>query len=156
MKKNSMRKILIFTLFLFTVGVASAQEYRSAIGLRIGSSVGASYKQFLNRSQAIEGIVDLDIIGKDNMKVKATALYQFHLPTGADGLNWYFGPGASAGIFVGDNSGVVMSIDGVLGIEYKFNNAPIALSFDWNPKVQIISEAGFIPQNFGLTIRFTL
>ncbi|MFA5712760.1 MAG: hypothetical protein WC960_01110 [Bacteroidales bacterium] len=151
-----MRKIFLSLLIFFTVGAISAQEYSSAIGLRIGSSIGASYKQFLNTTHAIEGIVDLDIIGSENMKVKASALYQFHFPTGADRLSWYFGPGASAGIFVGEKSGFVMSIDGVLGIEYKFYEVPIALSFDWNPKVQIISDAGFIPQNFGLTVRFTL
>jgi hypothetical protein len=90
------------------------------------------------------------------MKLKLSGFYQFHFNVDVDGLSLYAGPGASAGIYVGDESGFMMSIDGIGGVEYKFHNAPIALSFDWNPKVQIINDAGFKPSNFGLTIRYTL
>ena len=151
-----MRKIvLLLTAIIITNGVF-AQDYTKAIGLRIGSSIGASYKQFMIPSQAIEGILDLDILDSDKMKIKVTGIYQFHFDVDIDGLSLFAGPGASAGIYVGDSSGFLMAIDGMAGVEYKFRNAPIALSFDWNPKVQIITNAGFKPDNFGLTIRYTL
>lgn len=151
-----MRKIvLLLTVIIITNG-AFAQDYTKAIGLRIGSSIGASYKQFMLPSQAIEGILDLDILDSDKMKIKVTGIYQFYFDVDIDGLSLFAGPGASAGIYVGDSSGFLMAIDGMAGVEYKFRNAPIALSFDWNPKVQIITNAGFKPDNFGLTIRYTL
>lgn len=151
-----MRKIvLLLTAIIITSG-AFAQDYTKAIGLRIGSSIGASYKQFMLPSQAIEGILDLDILDSDKMKIKVTGIYQFYFDVDIDGLSLFAGPGASAGIYVGDSSGFLMAIDGMAGVEYKFRNAPIALSFDWNPKVQIITNAGFKPDNFGLTIRYTL
>ncbi|MFA6758084.1 MAG: hypothetical protein WCR61_02020 [Bacteroidales bacterium] len=151
-----MRKIvLLLTAIIITNGVF-AQDYTKAIGLRIGSSIGASYKQFMLPSQAIEGILDLDILDSDKMKIKVTGIYQFYFDVDIDGLSLFAGPGASAGIYVGDSSGFLMAIDGMAGVEYKFRNAPIALSFDWNPKVQIITNAGFKPDNFGLTIRYTL
>ena len=149
------KTFLVFLISLFAGGLF-AQDYTKAIGLRIGSSIGASYKQFMNPDRAIEGILDLDILEKDQMKLKVTGIYQFHFNIDVDGLSWYAGPGASAGIYVGDNSGFLMAIDGMVGIEYKFNNVPVVLAFDWNPKVQIITNAGFKPDNFGLTIRFTL
>lgn len=151
-----MRKIVLFSAFLFIGLNLAAQDYTRSIGLRIGSSIGASYKEFIRPSTAIEGILDLDILDEDKMKLKLSGFYQFHFNVDVDGLSLYAGPGASAGIYVGDESGFMMSVDGIGGIEYKFHNAPIALSFDWNPKVQIINDAGFKPSNFGLTIRYTL
>ncbi|MFA6769664.1 MAG: hypothetical protein WCR71_00640 [Bacteroidales bacterium] len=151
-----MRKTLLLLAAIIITSGAFAQDYTKAIGLRIGSSIGASYKQFLQPTHAIEGILDLDIIDKDQMKIKVTGIYQFHFDVNVDGLSLFAGPGASAGIYIGDSSGFLMAIDGMAGIEYKFMNAPIVLSFDWNPKVQIITNAGFKPDNFGLTVRYTL
>lgn len=151
-----MRKIVLFSAFLFIGLNLAAQDYTRSIGLRLGSSIGASYKEFIRPSTAIEGILDLDILDEDKMKLKLSGFYQFHFNVDVDGLSLYAGPGASAGIYVGDESGFMMSVDGIGGVEYKFHNAPIALSFDWNPKVQIINDAGFKPSNFGLTIRYTL
>lgn len=149
------KTLFILAALLITSSVYS-QNYTRAIGLRLGSSVGASYKQFLEPTRAIEGILDLDILNKDMMKIKVSGIYQFHFDVNVDGLSLYAGPGASAGIYVGDASGFLMSVDGMAGVEYKFANAPVALSFDWNPKVQIITNAGFKTDNFALTVRFTL
>ncbi len=151
-----MKKTLLLFAAIIITSSAFTQDYTKAIGLRLGSSVGASYKQFIQPTRAIEGILDLDILHSDQMKIKVTGIYQFHFDVNVDGLSLFAGPGASAGVYIGDHSGFLMAIDGMAGIEYKFNNAPIALSFDWNPKVQIITNAGFKPDNFGFTVRFTL
>jgi hypothetical protein len=151
-----MKKIVILSAFLLIAMNMVAQDYTRSIGLRIGSSIGASYKEFIRPATAIEGVLDLDILDDEKMKLKLSGFYQFHFNVDVDGLSLYAGPGASAGIYVGDESGFMMSVDGIGGVEYKFHNAPIALSFDWNPKVQIINDAGFKPDNFGLTIRYTL
>ncbi|MFA6334055.1 MAG: hypothetical protein WCX48_00670 [Bacteroidales bacterium] len=152
-----MKKSLLVVVALLISFSAFSQNYSKAIGFRLGSSVGASYKQFLTAGTAVEGIFDLDIIGNDNTKIKGSGYYQFHFDVNVDGLSLYAGPGASAGVFIDGKykNNFVMSIDAMGGVEYKFNNVPIVLAFDWTPKLQIISDAGFKPANFALTVRYT-
>jgi len=149
------RSLLIIAALLISLS-AFSQNYNRAVGLRLGSSVGVSYKQFLTSGTAVEAILDLDIIGRNYTKVKASGYYQFHFDLNVDGLSLYGGPGASAGVFVaGDyRNNFVMSIDAIGGVEYKLHNAPIVLAFDWIPKIQIITDSGFKPANFGLTARY--
>jgi len=45
---------------------------------------------------------------------------------------------------------------GVVGIDYKFDNAPINLSLDWKPELDIAPAINFIPDAFALSVRFTL
>ena len=150
-----MKKLLVFTfLSLFTTSVFS-QNYDLSVGLRVGTSVGASIKAFIAENRAIEAIADLDIIEPEQLKLRASVNYQFIINSEEEGLNIFIGPGVSAGLLIGDNNGVLISIDGIAGAEYKFKNSPIALSLDWNPKVQIITNAGIKPGNLALTIRYT-
>lgn len=149
------RLLILFTLL--TIGsTLFSQEYKSAVGLRLGSSLGVSYKKFIEPKKAIEGILDLDILYRNEMKIEVTGLYLFHFGLNVDGLSAFAGPGASAGIYVGDSSGFIMSLDGMAGFEYKFHNSPIALSFDWNPRIQMIKNAGLKGDGFAFTIRYVL
>ncbi len=150
------RTLLVLATILLSINLFS-QNYNRAIGFRLGSSIGISYKQFLAQDRAVETIFDLDIIGRNSMKVKAACFYQYHFDVKVDGLSVYAGPGASAGVLLqGDyKNNFAMSIDGIGGIEYKFNNVPVVLAFDWNPKFQFVTETGFKPGNFGLTVRYS-
>ena len=149
------RLFILFTLL--TIGTALfSQEYQSAVGLRIGSSLGVSYKKFLEPKKAIEGILSLNIFHRDEMKIELTGVYLFHFGLNVDGLKAFAGPGASAGIYVGDSSGFLMSIEGMAGFEYKFHSSPVALSFDWNPKIQMIKNAGLKGDSFAFTLRYVL
>ncbi len=151
------KSLLILTALLISFS-AFSQNYSKAVGLRLGSSIGVSYKEFLTAGTAGEGIFDVDIIGKDYMKIKAAGYYQFVFDTNVDGLAFYAGPGISAGVFVNGEykNNFVMSLDAMGGVEYKFRNVPLVLSFDWTPKLQIITDAGLKSANFALTLRYTL
>lgn len=149
-----MKKLLLMGLLLIGSGMVTAQNYKESLGLRLGTSIGASYKSYLSDSKAIEAILDLDIFEKDLMKINVTGLYQFVFDTEVDGLNFYAGPGVSAGLYLGNENGLLLAINGIAGVEYKFYGVPLSLSLDWNPKVQIITNAGFKPANFGLTLRY--
>ncbi len=149
------RASILIAALLITV-TASSQDYFKALGLRIGSAVGVSYKMFHKPERAIEGILDLDILYRDRMKFKTSGFYVFHFKANVDGLSLFTGPGASAGIYLGDSSGFMMSLDGIIGMEYKFQQAPLVFSIDWNPKIQMIKNAGFRSENFGVTFRFIL
>ena len=67
----------------------------------------------------------------------------------AQGLKWYVGPGAHIGFYdYHDNhnnhiDGTYIGIDGVLGLDYKFNGAPINISIDWQPSFEFGDYVGF-------------
>ncbi len=152
-----MKKIItLVSVFVFGVSALSAQNYSSSVGLRLGTSIGASYKTYMSTERAFEGILDLDIFEDNVMKLNLTGIYQFVFDTDITGLNFYAGPGLSAGVYLGDENGVLLAINGMAGVEYKIKNSPVSLSLDWNPKVQIITNAGFKPSNFGLTVRYSI
>ena len=81
---------------------------------------------------------------------------------GVDRLNWYFGFGGHIGFWDGhdvkwakDNrSYTVIGIDGILGMEYNFNEIPINLSIDWKPVFNIIGHSGFWGDSGGISIRY--
>ena len=150
------RSFLIIAALLISLSTFS-QNYSKAIGLRLGSSIGVSYKQFFSADRAAEALFDIDILGKNTTKIKASCYYEFHFDVNIDGLSLYAGPGVSAGAFVSGLYGkyFVMSVDAMGGVEYKFNNVPVVLAFDWTPKFQFITDSGFKPANFALTARYT-
>lgn len=136
-------KKLIFTLFiaLSCAFVAQAQSnYTSAIGLRLGYPLSASYKHFISDPGAIE--VFAGFRGYSGYSwFNVGALYEHHKPIeSVEGLQWYFGGGASAYFWSFNNgflndgaSNTSFAILGALGLDYKFANAPFNLSVDWVP-----------------------
>ncbi len=143
-----MKKITLLFSMLFVMAVASnlkAQDYNSAIGLRFGYPLSISYKTFLTESNALElyagyrgysGIYSYFTVG---------GLYEIHKPiNGVDGLSWYYGGGVSVQFFTYDNSYVFtddngslgVGISGVLGLDYKFADAPFNLSVDFLPTIR--------------------
>lgn len=137
------RKIALIVAFVIgCIFAAQAQNYNSAIGLRLGVPLSISYKHFLNENGAIEvfgGFRSYSGYGWFNVG----GLYQYHKPIpDLDGLSWYFGGGAAAFFWnydnnfaFGDNddSSFSLGLLGNLGLDYKFENAPINLSVDWVP-----------------------
>lgn len=136
------KAIITLALSCFCFFVAHSQSYNSAVGLRLGYPLSASYKQFINEQGAIEGFLGFRSYTYYSW-FTVGATYQHHLPIpSVEGLNWYFGGGASAFFwkeknnFFGDDdnfSSTSLGILGVIGLDYKFENAPFNLSVDWMP-----------------------
>jgi hypothetical protein len=155
-----MRKILVLTLvFLLFSRVSYSQNrssnsysYRTALGVKIWNGGGISLKHFVSGNNALEGIGFFW-----NQGFRITGLYEIHGPiSGARGLKWYIGPGAHIGFYnskYGDNS--FGGVDGVLGLDYKFNGAPINMSLDWQPSFEFGDGRGFYGNWGGLGIRYT-
>ncbi|MBK9337131.1 MAG: hypothetical protein IPM98_11355 [Lewinellaceae bacterium] len=132
--------VFAFALVLGCSMALFAQEYKSAIGLRLGYPTSVSYKQFISDQGAFElfaGFRSWNGYGWTNIG----AMYQHHNAIeGVDGLKWYYGGGASVffwnykGSFArGDAGNTSIGIMGVLGLDYKFADAPVNLSLDWVP-----------------------
>ena len=75
-------------------------------------------------------------------------------------LSWFVGPGAHLGFWKSEfkdtyGSQIDLGVDGIIGLDYKFKNAPINVSADWQPAVTLIGSAGFTPAFGGVAIRYT-
>jgi hypothetical protein len=130
----------------------SAQDYKVAIGVRFSTAAptlsnSVSIKYFLDESNAIEGLVSFgDRFGLGG-------LYEKHqLIGGTPAFKWFYGGGGYIGF---ENGQTWLGPTGVVGLDYKFQNAPLNLSLDWKPELDIIPKINFVPDAFGLTARFT-
>jgi hypothetical protein len=136
---------------------ASAQDYENAIGIRLGSYNGINYKTFLNSNKALD--LNLSFRNNDNLnRFILTGLYEVHNPIeGASGLLWYYGGGGSIGSYKqrdGDGD-LFLSADGVLGLDYKIDGAPLNLAIDWRPRLELSPNSDLRTGDIGLAIRFT-
>ena len=142
-----MKKVaFVFVLFFFLslLNNAQAQDYKSAIGGKLGYGLIGSYKYFLNEKSA------LDIFGGItwNGGFAVGAFYQYHMPIpGVDRLKWFVGGGGSFfsyhyGTIYGLGLGryTELGISGNLGLDYSFNDFPLNLSLDWAPTAVVISS----------------
>lgn len=158
-----MRKSILFTflmLCLFSFN-AQAQNYKSAVGLRLGTPLSASYKLFINESSAIEGYASFrSFSGYSWFSVNGA--YQIHKPIAqVDGLNYYFGGGAGVYFwsfdFGGNNATTTLGIQGYLGLDYTFEDLPINLTVDWVPTFFVNGFTSGFGAGFGsVGIRYTL
>lgn len=134
----------------------SGQSYTTAVGVKFYPGA-ISVKHFLNNdNKAIEG---LGYFWSKGFRV--TGLYEIHADINSvSGLKWYVGPGAHLGSYGSKyGGGGSFGVDGVLGLDYKFDDVPINISLDWQPSFEFLSngyENGFAGNFGGLAIRYTL
>jgi hypothetical protein len=132
--------------------VNKSDSYTTAVGLKFYPGA-LTVKHFVSDGAAIEGIGYFATYG-----FRITGLYEFHHDiSGVDGLKWYIGPGVHVGFYDSRYGGASsIGIDGVLGLDYKFQGAPIEASVDWQPSFEFGSNYnnGFIGGYGGLGIRY--
>jgi hypothetical protein len=158
MKK--MKFVLPVMLIILSLEYSQAQDYRTALGLRLGSWAGVTAKHFLNPGAAIEGLLTSRWDG-----FVITGLYQFTGNAFSEpNLGWYLGGGAHVGFWSdkrrtwrnrGD-SGSIFGVDFIVGLEYTFMQIPLNLALDWKPAVNLIGHHGFWGDEFALSIRFAI
>lgn len=159
--------ILITASTCFGQLATNSSSYTTAVGLRGGETSGLTIKHFMSGQDALEGI-----LGFWSHGFNATLLYERHSSAfNASGLNWYYGGGGHANVYGnrryyynGRNRGTYYSrgsvgigVDGVFGLEYKIPRAPIALSIDVKPYVEVITSGGIwssIDPGLGIKVTF--
>lgn len=144
-----MKKLVWATILLIGISTsASAQLYKWSVGVRAaGDMSGIAGKFQMNPKSAIEAMISVPY----NKGTVLTGLYEYNLPVIVDKVDAYFGGGAHIG---GYASKFVFGLDVVAGIEYKFPNAPFAVSFDYKPALNIIGHSGFYWASVGLGLKF--
>jgi hypothetical protein len=165
-----MRRSINIVLLVLIIGVSlNAQEYKNSVGVRVGVPLGfttmghsgATLKHFFDKTNAIEGIVSSYSFGTS---IAVTGLFENEHWTGIyPGINWYWGLGAHMG-YMDKNAvstspssftgGGVMGFDGVLGVEYTFDEIPLNICVDIMPNINLI---GYVGPNFfvsGISARY--
>ncbi|MGK7388798.1 MAG: hypothetical protein ACNS60_00540 [Candidatus Cyclobacteriaceae bacterium M2_1C_046] len=155
-----MRKIFLIIFLITLVQHGYSQPYKTSLGLRAGVAPGFTIKSFVTPNEAVEGILSTRING-----VNLTALYEWHGPLGeVPNFFWYFGGGAHVGIWNGevfiddprDGGYVGLGIDGILGMEYTFEEIPLNLSLDWKPYFNFFEHSYFVGDELALSARYII
>ncbi|MGV3765182.1 MAG: hypothetical protein ACO1NW_03600 [Chitinophagaceae bacterium] len=153
-----MKKIVMMACLI--AGLAATQkvnaqamgtDYKTALGVKVWDGGGISLKHFVSENA-------VEFIGYFwNRGARITGLYEIHGDiSGAPGLKWYIGPGAHIGFYNNKyGGGSYAGLDGVLGLDYKFNRAPINMSLDWQPSFEFGDGRGFVGSWGGLGVRYT-
>ena len=159
-----MKKIAIVCLLIAVTAATqslSAQDYKTALGVRLSSANAMqnnsiSIKQFISEKTAIEGLFTF------GDPLSLGALLEFHKPLSASGLRYFYGAGGYIGFVKTVNvttqktsTDPNFGAQGVIGLDYKFNNIPLNISLDWKPELNIVNDINFEPAAIGFTARFT-
>ncbi|WP_461453593.1 hypothetical protein [Mucilaginibacter sp.] len=164
--------LFISATFLLVANLSNAQDnqpqgngdYRTAVGLKFGPfESGISVKYFPTSNVSYDGL-----IGFRDHGVVFTGLYElnqeaFNVPA----LKFYYGFGAHIGAvgkgeiddFNGaeyyNSSHILLGADGVIGLEYTLPGAPIAISLDLDPRIELASGPYFdLAPGLGLKYTF--
>jgi hypothetical protein len=146
--------LLVLLVAVGTARLATAQQYTTAIGIKGGfSGHGAlSLKHFFEGPSAVEFN-----LGGGAHTIWLQGLYERNTNI-QDRLDWYWGVGGDIGFwskgyhyynnhynddYYDDKSGVWGGVDGVIGLEYTFDEIPINLALDVDPTIRLFPYIGF-------------
>lgn len=166
-----MKKLITIIAICTGTGLFAQSNYNTAIGLRAGETSGLTIKHFIGDQTALEGI-----LGAWRHGFSATLLFEKHQSISNLGaLNLYYGAG---GHLAFENSyynryyyenrkyyyydyyskgGMGIGIDGIIGLEYKIPNIPVAFSLDLKPFVEFNTNGGVwtsIDPGLGIKVAF--
>lgn len=147
--------IAIITALVISV-TAFSQSYKSAVGLKIGYDVAATYKTYVSPNNALDLGVNLSgLFTSNGLGLLVNGFYTWENELGGvNGLSWYVGPGAYIGLLLGNNMAFSASINAMVGLEYKFEGIPLALSVDWTPGLNLTGIA-FSWHGGGIGVKYT-
>lgn len=154
-------KLTILFILIISSFSVNAQSYQTALGIRLGGlSNGITLKHFISNNSAVEGIASFG-----NRTFIVTGLYELHSSVDNSKLfKFYYGAGAHLGFFQDGGyynyynnyytNQSVVGIDGIIGLSYKFNAAPINLGMDFKPFMDLNNGSNFYFDG-GISIRYT-
>lgn len=157
--------VAMVVCILFNASTLQAQQGQTGVGLRLGYHPGITIKHFVRENGAIEGILHTGYRG-----LMVTGLYEWHKGVGeSPGLKLYGGVGGHFGIFNGyryyhkhyyyhDEIIYVynrpsVGLDGIVGLEYDFQDLPLNLSLDLKPAVDFYAGMGYTYLDGAVSIR---
>lgn len=161
------RILVVLGLSLLFTGLtykAEAQSYKNGLGVRFSPFYGFTFKHFMNRTDAVEGILH-----SRWGAFKITGLWERHTPAFSEpGLFFFYGGGAHIGGISGDRyyrgwpddrrrGTLLLGLDGILGLEYTIqdSNVPLNFGIDWKPTLNFAPYSTFWGDEFAISVRYT-
>lgn len=149
--------LTLVSVHLLVAPLFAQSPYSKAFGVRVGSANGLSYEQFFGRSNtAMEWLL---VYRRGGARVIGMAKQYIPLTRHGEAL-LYFGLGGHAGMngFLQpeDYNVPVVGIDAMAGLSYVFPYAPVILSVDLKPMVELYRGVQFSGNNAGVSLRFVI
>ena len=174
--KNFKHHLVLFLLVMGMAGSVFAQDpYKHSIGVTVGNFEALSYKTFFTNHLALQ--LDLGYkytIGSNyyvhhrgisSLEINPNLMYEGHFTKGLYGFvggglslgySWYWG--GYAGWYNYRYDYGKFGVNGILGLEYKFN-IPLTLQFDFRPGYGLLFKENYEVQYFdwsvNLGVRYT-
>ena len=149
-----MKYILALALAL-TFSVVSGQSYENAIGLRGGIGSGITFKHDFG------GFTGEALVYARTNVANITALVEFYKPLSSSvgEFNFYYGFGGHIGSYTykvdeRNETNTTIGVDGIIGIEYNFQEVPINASLDWKPEFNLVGFNGSYFDGVALSVRY--
>lgn len=166
MKKLIFKSLLLSTVMLFCLADGKAQDYKFAAGIRLGVPVSLSLKARLSEGNMFEAALGYrNYSGWNWTNISGTYSKYNSLEDVTEGLNWYYGGGASVyfwtyddNLFFGDEfNNTSFGLHGTVGLDYKFPNKPFNVSIDYLPTYFFNSYVSGFGGGYGaLAVRYTI
>lgn len=141
-----MKKFFIILLAALCFSVAASAQPK-ALGVRLGYGAEISYQNYTGSYNFAE--FDLGVFSS---AFRFSAMYNFNFIT-IDTFHVYAGPGLQVGWSNNANTGLILGVAGMVGVEYNFPGFPLNLSLDWRPVFDLVGS-GLGWDGFGLGVRF--
>lgn len=151
--------LLILPLMLMASAGSAHAQYKNAIGLRLWYYPGITFKTHISQPGALEFILDTH-----RGAFQITGLYEHHFPLGPENLNVYLGGGLHLGYYNYDtkyrgywgaySGGAFVGLDGIVGLEYTLEAAPINFSLDYKPAFNFLGYRQFWGDGAALSVRY--
>ncbi len=170
--KNIAIPALLALMVIALAPQATAQNYKNALGVRVGSPFGITYKHLFNERSGLEMI-----FGARGRSGEVIGLYEYHIYPAkkAPEFDLYFGGGAHVGFYgsrvrgrdrgpfwggnpywARDEAYFGVGLDAIVGCSYTFKNAPVNLGIDYKPAFSALRYIGFIRGDLAISVRFIL
>jgi hypothetical protein len=173
MQMKTMYKIMLVLALSVNIFQATAQENMKQAGFRFGNTTGFTGRIITENNFAFEGI-----LGFREGGMQVYGLFETRKPlylNRVDNMFLYFGCGAHIGFvrwneydkhydpyhnYYDDNYdwhiGAAFGLDGIIGMEYSFVNAPISMAVDFKPFFELygpfLMKVNF--WDFGFHVRY--
>ncbi|HKL33063.1 MAG TPA: hypothetical protein VJ919_11030 [Tangfeifania sp.] len=166
-----MKRFLLLSVFVFAGHLVFAQGFNQAAGIRGGLTSGLEYRYYTSDMHSFKALLGTRGFG-DERGVQfhiLTEFYQYDLFEFSYQLVFYYGFGAHAGYESWDvirtaqnvniqdtETAFVAGIDGLVGVEYLFYEAPVTAGIEVKPYFDFWGREGLRmqPFDFAFTIKY--
>jgi hypothetical protein len=163
-----MKRILFLAVFFLTITGVSAQGFKQAAGIRAGwINPGIEYRYYTSEMHSLRAL--LSVRDRGVQLHALSEFYQYDLFPFSYQLVFFYGAGVHFGFQSWDETkfqgstrfdetrrSLLAGIDGVVGVEYLFYEAPVKVGLEVKPYLDVFGRYGFdvrLP-DFALTVKY--